>query len=81
VTHGGTSIVDTSAGPPKEYPSSVNKKNQDWNKLEFDQKKEEKEEKLDGEAGLNKFFRDLYGGLDEDARRAMNKSFVVRLSP
>jgi suppressor of G2 allele of SKP1 len=70
--------VNTAAGPPTEYPSSSNKKHQDWNKLESDQKKEEKEEKLEGEAGLNKFFRELYGGLDEDARRAMNKSFVVR---
>ncbi|KAK4355468.1 hypothetical protein RND71_024439 [Anisodus tanguticus] len=35
----------------------------------------EKEEKLDGDAALNKFFRDIYKDADKDARRAMMKSF------
>ncbi|KAL5222104.1 hypothetical protein ABZP36_026817 [Zizania latifolia] len=56
------------------YPSSKAKK--DWDKLEAEVKKEEKEEKLDGDAALNKFFRDIYGDADEDMRRAMMKSFV-----
>lgn len=37
---------------------------------------QEKEEKLDGDAALNKFFRDIYQDADEDTRRAMRKSFV-----
>ncbi|KAK4262816.1 hypothetical protein QN277_028324 [Acacia crassicarpa] len=57
-----------------EYPSSKPKK--DWDKLEALVKKEEKEEKLDGDAGLNKLFRDIFQNADEDMRRAMTKSFV-----
>jgi suppressor of G2 allele of SKP1 len=37
---------------------------------------QEKEEKLEGDAALNKFFRDIYSDADEDMRRAMMKSFV-----
>ncbi|CAI0402979.1 unnamed protein product [Linum tenue] len=57
------------------YPSSKPKK-VDWDKLEAQVKKEEKDEKLDGDAALNKFFRDIYKDADEDTRRAMQKSFV-----
>lgn len=53
----------------------MSRKPKDWNKLESELKKEEKDEKLDGDAGLNKFFQDIYAGCDEDSRRAMNKSF------
>jgi len=60
--------------PRPSYPSSKYKK--DWDKLEAEVKKEEKEEKLDGDAALNKFFRDIYKDADEDMRRAMMKSFV-----
>lgn len=56
------------------YPSS--KPKVDWDKLEAQMKKEEKDEKLDGDAALNKFFRDIYKDADEDTRRAMSKSFV-----
>lgn len=41
---------------------------------------QEKEEKLDGDAALNKFFRDIYHDADEDTRRAMRKSFVRLMS-
>ncbi|PSS09380.1 Protein SGT1 B like [Actinidia chinensis var. chinensis] len=57
------------------YPSSK-PRTKDWDKLEAQVKKEEKEEKLDGDAALNKLFGDIYKNADEDMRRAMVKSFV-----
>ncbi|XP_019444644.1 PREDICTED: protein SGT1 homolog A-like [Lupinus angustifolius] len=57
------------------YPSSK-PRTRDWDKLEAQVKKEEKEEKLDGDAALNKLFRDIYQSADEDTRRAMSKSFL-----
>ncbi|GMY07338.1 protein SGT1 homolog isoform X2 [Fagus crenata] len=57
------------------YPSSKPKR-VDWDKLEAEVKKEEKDEKLDGDAALNKFFRDIYADADEDTKKAMRKSFV-----
>ncbi|XP_057450010.1 protein SGT1 homolog A-like isoform X2 [Lotus japonicus] len=57
------------------YPSSK-PRTKDWDKLEAMVKKEEKEEKLDGDAALNKLFRDIYQNADEDMRRAMSKSFL-----
>lgn len=71
----------TAAAPPPAvqpkpaYPSSYNRKVFDWDKLESEIKKDEKDEKLEGDAALNKLFKDIYGGSDEDTRRAMNKSF------
>lgn len=59
---------------PRTYPSS-RKNTVDWNKMEADLKEEEKKEVLDGDAGVHKLFRDIYGGADEDTRRAMNKSY------
>ncbi|KAL7254157.1 hypothetical protein ACSBR1_008538 [Camellia fascicularis] len=68
--------ISVSSGTQRPiYPSSKPRR-VDWDKLEAQVKKEEKEEKLDGEAALNKFFRDIYKDADEDTRRAMRKSFV-----
>ncbi|KAK6121866.1 hypothetical protein DH2020_044381 [Rehmannia glutinosa] len=68
--------ANVSSGNQKPtYPSSKPKR-VDWDKLEAQVKKEEKEEKLDGDAALNKFFREIYKDADEDTRRAMSKSFV-----
>lgn len=58
------------------YPSSNTKVRTDWDKLEAEVKKEEKDEKLEGDAALNKLFRDIYQDADEDTRRAMQKSFI-----
>ncbi|KAF5460621.1 hypothetical protein F2P56_020478 [Juglans regia] len=57
------------------YPSSMPRK-KDWDKLVALVKKEEKEEKLDGDAAVNKLFREIYQNADEDMRRAMSKSFI-----
>ncbi|KAI3800194.1 hypothetical protein L1987_35504 [Smallanthus sonchifolius] len=67
------SNVSTAIQKPS-YPSS--RPTKDWDKLEAQVKKEEKDEKLDGDAALNKFFRDIYKDADDDTRRAMRKSFV-----
>ncbi|KAL6972022.1 Cochaperone protein [Sarracenia purpurea var. burkii] len=67
--------VPSSGAQRPTYPSSKPRR-VDWDKLEAQVKKEEKEEKLDGDAALNKFFRDIYQDADEDTRRAMRKSFV-----
>ncbi|XAR55097.1 hypothetical protein NMG60_11030486 [Bertholletia excelsa] len=68
--------VTSSPGVQKPtYPSSK-PRTTDWEKLEAQVKKEEKEEKLDGDAALNKLFGDIYQNADEDMRRAMIKSFV-----
>lgn len=70
--------VNVSSGTGSHRPSypSSKPKAVDWDKLEAEVKKEEKDEKLDGDAALNKFFRDIYQDADEDTRRAMKKSFV-----
>ncbi|CAH9137010.1 unnamed protein product [Cuscuta epithymum] len=67
--------VVSSASQRPSYPSSKPKR-KDWDKLEAQVKKEEKDEKLDGDAALNKFFQGIYKDADEDTRRAMMKSFV-----
>jgi suppressor of G2 allele of SKP1 len=74
---GGASIVDPTAGRADEYPTSHRRQPRDWGQLENEVKKEEEDEQLDGDAGLQKFFRQLYKNADEDTRRAMNKSFQV----
>jgi len=59
---------------PRPWASS--KKPMDWDKLEAEVKAAEKDEKLDGEVGFQKFLKDLYGDSNEDQRRAMMKSYV-----
>ncbi|XP_050224266.1 protein SGT1 homolog [Mercurialis annua] len=68
-------VSSANASNRPSYPSSK-PKGVDWDKLEAQVKREEKDEKLDGDAALNKFFRGIYGDADEDTRRAMQKSFV-----
>jgi suppressor of G2 allele of SKP1 len=62
-----------SAGAQRpSYPSS-SRGGKDWDKIVAEVKEEEK---LDGDAAANRFFRDIFGQADEDARRAMTKSWV-----
>lgn len=58
-----------------KYPSSSHY-HHNWDALEAQMKAEEKDEKLEGDAALNKLFQQIYCDGSDETRRAMNKSFV-----
>ncbi len=58
-----------------QYPSSSHY-TRNWDKVVGEIKEEEKNEKLEGDAALNKLFQQIYSGGSDDVKRAMNKSFV-----
>ena len=66
------SAVD--APPPRSYPSS-RQREVDWDALEKEAEEEAEADKPQGDAALQKLFRQIYANADEDTRRAMNKSF------
>lgn len=66
--------VNTQLDRPPSYPTS--KKGKDWNQVEKEIKKQEEEEKPEGEEALNKLFQDIYGRGSDEVRKAMNKSYV-----
>lgn len=63
----------------KTYPSSKPQK-KDWDKIAEEIKKEEADEKLEGEAALNQLFQKIYSDGTDETRKAMNKSFVSPFS-
>lgn len=65
--------LDTVEAPVK-YPTS-SRKPKNWDKIEAEVKAEEKDEKLEGDAALNKLFQQIYADSSDEVRRAMNKSF------
>ena len=58
-----------------KYPSSAHY-TRNWDKVVADVKKEEKDEKLEGDAALNQLFQQIYKDGNDEVRKAMNKSFV-----
>ena len=67
-------IVTDSKGTHK-YPSSSHY-TRNWDKLVTEIKKEEKEEKPEGNEAMNKLLQQIYGDGSDEVRKAMNKSFV-----
>ena len=55
--------------------ASVKRGGKNWDAIGKQAEQEEKDEKLEGDAALNKLFKQIYGDADDDTRRAMNKSF------
>lgn len=58
-----------------QYPSSSHY-TRNWDKLVGEIKEEEKNEKLEGDAALNKLFQQIYSDGSDEVKRAMNKSFM-----
>lgn len=60
---------------PNKYPSSSHYTCK-WDKMVVDIGEEEKTEKLEGDAALNKLFQQIYSDGSDEVKRAMNKSFM-----
>nr|XP_046265085.1 protein SGT1 homolog isoform X2 [Scatophagus argus] len=60
---------------PNQYPSSSHYTRK-WDKMVVDISEEEKNEKLEGDAALNKLFQQIYCDGSDEVKRAMNKSFM-----
>ena len=66
--------VSTDPSAAYKYPSSSHY-TRDWDKLVADIKKEEKDEKLEGDAAVNSLFQKIYADGSDEVKKAMNKSF------
>ncbi|CAN9503063.1 unnamed protein product [Ophioblennius macclurei] len=60
---------------PHQYPTSSHYTRK-WDKMVVDLGEEEKNEKLEGDAALNKLFQQIYSDGSDEVKRAMNKSFM-----
>ncbi|RNA28030.1 suppressor of G2 allele of SKP1 -like protein [Brachionus plicatilis] len=69
-----TSTIDVIEEKKPDYPTS-SRKPKNWDKIAADVAAEEKDEKLEGDAALNKLFKQIYEGGSDEVRKAMNKSF------
>ncbi|XP_041127824.1 protein SGT1 homolog [Polyodon spathula] len=71
----GEAVADVKHFSPDKYPSS-SLHTRNWDKLVEDIKEEEKNEKPEGDAALNKLFQQIYSDGTDEVKRAMNKSFM-----
>ncbi|XP_037537996.1 protein SGT1 homolog [Nematolebias whitei] len=60
---------------PHQYPTSSHHTRK-WDAMVSDINEEEKKEKLEGDAALNKLFQQIYSDGSDEVKRAMNKSFM-----
>lgn len=60
---------------PSLFDLAFRRKKKDWDALNRAVQEEEEKETPEGDAGVMKFFRQLYSGADEETRRAMMKSY------
>jgi len=67
---------DTSGVDKHTYPSSNPKGRVNWDKVATDEIKKYGDDKLEGDAALNKVFQDIYANGSDEQKRAMMKSFV-----
>ena len=67
--------IDTGPKETHKYPSSSHY-TRNWDKLVTEIKKEEKDEKPEGNEAMNKLLQQIYGDGSDEVRKAMNKSFV-----
>ena len=67
-----TATTQESSADTKRTPYASQK---DWDEIGRNLKKDEENEKPEGEEALNKLFQQIYGDASEDTKRAMIKSF------
>ena len=58
------------------YPTSSTRGPRNWDAIEKEAVKAEEEEKLDGDAAVNKMFQQIYRDASDETKRAMMKSYT-----